>query len=164
MRLNEPITNREVEFAADEPLVSRTDTGGRITFVNHAFIAVSGFTEKELLGAPHNVVRHPHMPKEAFADFWATLKAGRPWEGLVKNRTKTGDFYWVRANATPVVENGQVARVTFPSAPSRHGRRSPKPKPSIRRSPPVQPRGSGCETDRSCDVARLPPSAGSAPA
>jgi aerotaxis receptor len=93
MRVNQPITTREIHFPADAPLVSRTDPGGRITFVNRAFIAVSGFTQDELIGSPHNLVRHPDMPKEAFADLWSTLKAGRPWEGMVKNRTKTGDFY-----------------------------------------------------------------------
>jgi aerotaxis receptor len=120
MRLNEPITDHEVEFAADEPLVSRTDTGGRITFVNRAFIKVSGFNQEELIGSPHNLVRHPHMPKEAFADFWATLKAGRPWEGLVKNRTKKGDFYWVRANATPVITDGKaVGYISIRAKPTR---------------------------------------------
>jgi aerotaxis receptor len=109
VRVNEPITDREVEFPADEPLFSCTDPTGRITVVNRAFMAVSGFTQEELIGAPHNVVRHPHMPKEAFADFWATLKAGRPWEGLVKNRAKSGDFYWVRANATPIIKDGKVS-------------------------------------------------------
>ncbi|MGE5545256.1 MAG: methyl-accepting chemotaxis protein [Solirubrobacterales bacterium] len=92
----------------NELLVSRTDTGGRITFVNAAFVAISGYTEAELIGAPHNLIRHPHMPPEAFADLWSTIKSGRPWEGLVKNRAKNGDFYWVRANVTPVVENGTI--------------------------------------------------------
>jgi methyl-accepting chemotaxis protein/aerotaxis receptor len=73
-------------------LVSGTDPGGRIRFANPAFVAVSGFTAAELEGAPHNLVRHPHMPQGAFADLWATIKAGRPWEGLVKNRAKNGDF------------------------------------------------------------------------
>ena len=63
---------------------------------------------KELIGAPHNIVRHPHMPQAAFADLWATIKRGHPWEGVVKDRTKSGDFYWVSANVTPVVENGKV--------------------------------------------------------
>jgi PAS domain S-box-containing protein len=108
LRLNEPITDREIEIPAHQPLVSRTDPGGRITFVNQAFITVSGFSEAELIGSPHNIVRHPQMPKEAFGDLWKTLKAGRPWEGLVKNRTKQGDFYWVRANATPVIEGANV--------------------------------------------------------
>src|SRR5512145_1170855 len=106
MRVNEPITDREIEMAEGQLLVSRTDPGGRITFVNRAFIAISGYAEDELIGQPHNLIRHPHMPPEAFADLWTTVKSGRPWEGLVKNRTKSGDFYWVRANVTPVVEDG----------------------------------------------------------
>jgi len=85
MRINEPVTNREVEVPADRPLVSRTDTGGRIVFVNKAFIDVSGFTAEELIGAPHNIVRHPDMPQAAFADLWATIRQGHPWEGTVKN-------------------------------------------------------------------------------
>ncbi|PWC81716.1 chemotaxis protein [Azospirillum sp. TSH100] len=120
MRVNTPITDREVHLTEGIPLVSRTDTGGRITFVNQAFVEISGFDEHELIGAPHNIVRHPHMPKEAFADLWATVKAGRPWEGLVKNRTKSGDFYWVRANVTPVMENGEVTGyISIRSKPSR---------------------------------------------
>ncbi|MBI3444784.1 MAG: Tar ligand binding domain-containing protein [Magnetospirillum sp.] len=109
MRDNGPVTNREVELNDGDMLVSRTDPGGRITFVNKAFIDISGFTEQELLGSPHNLVRHPHMPKEAFADLWAAIKAGRPWEGFVKNRCKNGDHYWVRDNVTPYMENGQIA-------------------------------------------------------
>ena len=95
MRVNEPVTNREVLVPEGETIVSRTDAKGRIAFVNKAFIDISGFTAEELIGAPHNVVRHPDMPAEAFADLWKTIKAGGPWEGLVKNRTKSGDFYWV---------------------------------------------------------------------
>ncbi len=108
MRVNEPITNDEAELPDGKPLVSQTDPQGRITFVNHVFTEVSGFSEQELLGAPHNIVRHPHMPKQAFINLWATIKAGRPWDGLVKNRAKNGAFYWVRANVTPVIENGDV--------------------------------------------------------
>ncbi len=108
MRVNEPITNDEAEIPDGQPLVSQTDPQGRITFVNHVFTEVSGFAEEELIGAPHNIVRHPHMPQQAFANLWATIKAGRPWDGLVKNRAKSGAFYWVRANVTPVIENGQV--------------------------------------------------------
>ena len=120
MRDNGPITNREIEMKDGQMLVSRTDTGGRITFVNKAFIDISGFDEAELIGAPHNVVRHPGMPKEAFSDLWAAIKVGRPWEGMVKNRTKTGDHYWVRANVTPTTENGQVTGfVSIRSKPSR---------------------------------------------
>jgi methyl-accepting chemotaxis protein/aerotaxis receptor len=108
MRVNEPVTNREVFLPEGETIVSRTDPGGRIVFVNKAFIDISGFTAEELIGAPHNILRHPDMPREGFADLWKTIKAGRPWEGLVKNRTKSGDFYWVQANVTPVVENGRI--------------------------------------------------------
>ena len=120
MRLNEPITDLEVLVPANEAIVSRTDTGGRITFVNKTFCDVSGFSEQELLGKPHNIVRHPHMPKEGFANLWNTIKAGRPWDGLVKNRTKSGDFYWVRSNVTPVTENGKVAGyISIRERPSR---------------------------------------------
>ncbi len=120
MRDNGPITDREIVLDDHALLVSRTDINGRITFVNAEFVQVSGFTEEELLGAPHNLVRHPHMPKEAFADLWATVKDGRPWEGFVKNRTKSGDYYWVRANVTPVTEDGAVTGyVSIRSKPTR---------------------------------------------
>ena len=109
MRVNEPVTDHEAEVPEGEPLVSRTDPAGRIAFANHVFVELSGFTEQELIGAPHNIVRHPHMPVQAFANLWETIKAGRPWDGLVKNRSKSGGFYWVRANVTPVVEDGKVS-------------------------------------------------------
>jgi PAS domain S-box-containing protein len=120
MRLNEPITAVETELVGDEPIMSRTDANGQITFVNHVFEEVSGFSEAELIGAPHNLVRHPHMPAQAFANLWATIKAGRPWDGLVKNRAKNGNFYWVRANVTPLVENDAVVGyISIRSRPSR---------------------------------------------
>lgn len=108
MKINMPITNREIEFDDSQFMLTRTDLKGVITYANQDFIQVSGFTESELVGSSHNIVRHPDMPVEAFADLWRNLKAGKPWTGLVKNRTKSGDFYWVIANATPVIENGQV--------------------------------------------------------
>lgn len=108
MRDNGPVTNREVLMKDDDILVSGTDTGGRIKFANQSFIDISGFSDDELIGSPHNLVRHSDMPKEAFANLWATIKSGLPWQGLVKNRTKTGDHYWVRANVTPTIENGEV--------------------------------------------------------
>jgi PAS domain S-box-containing protein len=108
MRINTPVTQDEYVLAEGETIVSRTDLKGRITYVNQDFIRASGFTEQELLGQPHNILRHPDMPPEAFADMWATLQAGQPWSGLVKNRRKNGDFYWVVANATPVAEGDQV--------------------------------------------------------
>jgi aerotaxis receptor len=102
------MAEQEWLVAAEDVLVSRTDLQGRIQFANEAFVKASGFTQAELIDRPHNIVRHPDMPKAAFADLWATIKAGRPWEGLVKNRRKDGCFYWVRANVTPVVEGGAV--------------------------------------------------------
>jgi methyl-accepting chemotaxis protein/aerotaxis receptor len=120
MRVNEPITSHEASVPDGEPLVSRTDPGGSIVFANHVFVEVSGFTEEELVGAPHNIVRHPHMPQQAFANLWTTIKAGRPWDGLVKNRNKAGDYYWVRANVTPVVEGGKVTGyISIRSKPTR---------------------------------------------
>lgn len=108
MRENLPITNREYDFPADATLMSTTDPQSRITYANDAFVAASGFTREELEGQPHNLVRHPDMPTEAFADMWATLQAGEPWTAVVKNRRKNGDHYWVRANATPVMRNGVI--------------------------------------------------------
>ncbi len=105
----QPATPRERDFPADATLMSVTDAQGRITYANAAFIAVSGYARDELLGQPHRLVRHPDMPREAFADLWATLRAGLSWTALVKNRCKNGDHYWVRANVTPVRRGGQLA-------------------------------------------------------
>lgn len=90
-------------------LVSRTDTKGRITYVNAPFIELSGYAVEELIGAPHRVIRHPDMPSEVFADLWKTLKAGQAWTGLVKNRCKNGDHYWVRAHVTPIYNGTALA-------------------------------------------------------
>jgi aerotaxis receptor len=109
LRNNGPMTNQEVELGDGDLLVSRTNASGTITFVNQKFIDISGFSEQELVGSPHNIVRHPGMPVEAFADLWSTIKAGKPWEGLVKNRTKSGNHYWVRANVTPLIEDGEIS-------------------------------------------------------
>jgi len=108
MKLNLPVTATEVQFDDAQFMLTRTDLKGVITYANKDFIQVSGFSESELVGSSHNIVRHPDMPAAAFADMWRSLKAGKPWTGLVKNRTKHGDFYWVVANATPVTENNQV--------------------------------------------------------
>ena len=108
MRNNQPVTHQEFAFSDDATLMSTTDLNSYITYANDAFIEVSGFTPEEINGQPHNMVRHPDMPPEAFADMWATLKQGLPWTALVKNRRKNGDHYWVRANAIPVKRNGAV--------------------------------------------------------
>lgn len=107
MRRNEPVTRREYLVSAGASLVSTTDLKGRITYCNPAFVEVSGYTREELLGQPHNLIRHPDMPEEAFRDLWATVSSGRPWAACVKNRRKNGDHYWVQANVTPLMENGR---------------------------------------------------------
>src|SRR5574343_370963 len=101
MKINNPVTQQEYSLSDDVAIISHTDHQGRILFCNDDFVAASGFTREELIGQDHNIVRHPDMPAEAFRDMWATLQAGRPWSGIVKNRRKNGDHYWVRATATP---------------------------------------------------------------
>jgi len=108
MRNNQPVTQKEIPLTADSLIVSKTDLKGLITYVNKDFLDISGFAEAELIGQPHNIVRHPDMPAEAYADLWSNLKDGRPWTGLVKNRCKNGDYYWVLATATPIREDDQV--------------------------------------------------------
>ncbi|MBE0546493.1 MAG: PAS domain-containing protein, partial [Rubrivivax sp.] len=108
MRNNQPVTQTEYDYPDDATLMSVTDTQSHITYANAAFVAVSGYSRDEILGQPHNIVRHPDMPSEAFADMWKTLQGGESWSALVKNRRKTGDHYWVRANAAPVRRNGQL--------------------------------------------------------
>ena len=109
MRNNQPVTQNGLKVPADQTLISVTDLKGRITYANKAFISMSGYANEELLGQPHNLVRHPDMPEEAFRDMWATLEAGHPWTGVVKNRRKNGDFYWVRANVTPMRDGDRIA-------------------------------------------------------
>lgn len=101
MRLNMPVTQNEYVLPPGEIIITRTDGRGKILWVNNAFIEASGFEASELIGQPQNIVRHPDMPSEAFRDLWSTLREGRPWAGLVKNRRKNGDYYWVRATVTP---------------------------------------------------------------
>lgn len=105
MRHNLPVTDKEFPFPAGQTLVSTTDTKGFIVYCNPAFIQVSGFSKQELLGQPHNIIRHPDMPEEAFRDMWDTISSGRPWSALVKNRRKDGSFYWVMANVTPLLND-----------------------------------------------------------
>ena len=120
MRMNTPITQNEYIMEDGKTIVSSTDLQGNINYANPYFLEVSGFTEAEVMGAPQNIVRHPDMPVEAFADLWATIKAGMPWTGLVKNRCKNGDYYWVLANVTPVIEQGkQVGYLSVRTKPSR---------------------------------------------
>jgi methyl-accepting chemotaxis protein len=107
VRVNTPVSNVEYALREGSSIVSKTDLKGVITYANQDFIEASGYTEQELIGQPHNLVRHPDMPEQAYADLWNTLKAGKPWTGIVKNRRKNGDHYWVEANATPIFEGGR---------------------------------------------------------
>jgi len=108
MKINEPVTNNRIEFPSDQILISTTDVKGVTTSANKGFIKVSGYSEEELIGKSHNIVRHPDMPPAAFADLWDNLKAGNPWLGIVKNRAKNGDYYWVKAYVSPTVVDGQL--------------------------------------------------------
>lgn len=108
MRQNLPLTGRERTFADDQRLISATDRHGNIVYCNDEFEAISGFTRAELIGSPHNLVRHPEMPASVYAHMWSCLLAGKSWMGIVKNRCKNGDHYWVEAYVTPVYENGQA--------------------------------------------------------
>lgn len=108
MKKNLPVTQREIDYSESLVFVTKTDTKGIITYANDSFVEVSGFTHEELLGTNHNIVRHPDMPEWAFADLWATVKGGHPWRGIVKNRAKNGDHYWVRANVSPIMNHGVV--------------------------------------------------------
>lgn len=108
MKNNQPVTNNEVSLSESMVITSTTDVKGATTYVNQDFLTISGFSSDELLGKNHNIVRHPEMPPAAFADLWSTIQAGQPWMGLVKNRCKSGDFYWVDAFVTPVTKNGEI--------------------------------------------------------
>ncbi|MGZ3182219.1 MAG: methyl-accepting chemotaxis protein [Telluria sp.] len=120
MRKNLPVTGREYVLDDGRPIVSMTDLKGKITYVNPYFVEVSGFSIQELIGAPHNLVRHPDMPPAAFADLWDTLKRGDLWSAPVKNRRKNGDFYWVHASVTPIRRDGRtVGYMSVRTKPSR---------------------------------------------
>jgi aerotaxis receptor len=108
MRKNLPVTQVENTYSPSQTLVSTTDLKGRITYCNQAFVDVSGYARENLIGKAHSMIRHPDMPEEAFRDLWATIQRGKPWTGIVKNRSASGNHYWVCANVTPLVQGGRV--------------------------------------------------------
>ncbi|EMQ2877541.1 methyl-accepting chemotaxis protein [Vibrio navarrensis] len=108
MKNNGPVTQHEVHFNGLDDLVSVTDLQGKIRFVNDDFVQISGFTREELIGSDHNLVRHSDMPPAAFKDLWHTVKRGENWRGIVKNRCKNGDHYWVEAFVSPILKNGNI--------------------------------------------------------
>ena len=106
MKKNFPITGVEQSYSPQANILSTTDLKGMISYINDDFVEISGFTREELLRKSHNIVRHPEMPPEAFEDLWSSVKSGNSWMGMVKNRCKNGDHYWVNAYVTPIVKNG----------------------------------------------------------
>lgn len=119
MKINLPVTGVEKPFGSGT-IVSKTDLRGILTYANDAFVALSGFSREELIGKNHNLVRHPDMPPAAFAWLWDTIKTGQPWRGIVKNRCKNGDHYWVEAFVVPVRENGKIVEyMSVRTPPSR---------------------------------------------
>ncbi len=109
MKINLPVTNYEVPYDKNLNILSTTDARGTITYVNPDFIQISGFESSELIGRNHNIVRHPDMPPAAFGDLWSTVQADNSWMGIVKNRCKNGNHYWVDAYVTPIKRDGQIA-------------------------------------------------------
>ncbi len=108
MRTNLPVTSAEHFVSPGTSIVSKTDLRGMITYANEAFVKISGYSRDELIGQPHNLLRHPDMPAQAFAHMWDTLKKGNPWKGIVKNRTKDGGFYWVKAVVVPIRKDNET--------------------------------------------------------
>ena len=108
MRNNQPITQVDHPMKEGTFIVSTTDLKGRITSVNEEFVRISGFSEDELIGQPHNLVRHPDMPSLMFQSLWQSLQAGKAWNGIIKNRCKNGDHYWVDASVSPVRRGSEV--------------------------------------------------------
>ncbi len=98
----------ETEVPKNELIISRTDLKGNITYVNDIFAKISGYEVEELIGKPHNIIRHPDMPKSVFKDLWDTIKEGKSWEGYVKNLRKDNGYYWVYASISPLYKNGKI--------------------------------------------------------
>jgi aerotaxis receptor len=106
------VVDHEVPFPDGRLIVSRTDPRGVITQANESFVAMSGYSIDELIGQPHYILRHPHMPSVAFVDLWATVARGEKWSGYVQNLRKDGAFYWVYASVVPNVRNGVIEGYT----------------------------------------------------
>jgi methyl-accepting chemotaxis protein/aerotaxis receptor len=108
MKTNLPVTQHEVDYAESEVFITKTDIKGIVTYANDSFVEISGFHREELIGVNHNLVRHPDMPGWVFKGLWDTLKGGHPWRGIIKNRAKNGDHYWVCATVSPITDQGAV--------------------------------------------------------
>jgi aerotaxis receptor len=114
------LKNREIELNKKMMIVSETNEKGIITYANNDFCTIAGFSKEELIGKPHSLVRHQDMPKAAFEDLWRTVKAGKIWNGIVKNRTKNGGYYWVNATAYPSkTKNGEIRYISVRVKPTK---------------------------------------------
>ena len=112
--------SKEIKLDKSIMIVSETNKKGIITYVNDDFCKIAGYTKEELIGKPHNMVRHHDMPKLAFKGLWETIKKGQTWKGIVKNFAKNGDFYWVSATAFPVVKkNGKTKLISIRTKPTK---------------------------------------------
>lgn len=110
----------EIELDKKTMIVSETDEKGIIIYANDDFCSIAGYSKEELIGQPHNIVRHPDMPKAAFADLWSTIQGGKIWKGIVKNKTKDGNYYWVNATAYPSTSsNGKKRYISVRIKPTR---------------------------------------------
>jgi len=107
----------ETEVPENELIISRTDLKGIITYVNDTFADISGYEPDELIGKAHNVVRHPDMPKSAFADVWKTIEEGKVWSGYIKNMRKDRGYYWVHAEVSGVYKDGKLVEYKSLRAP-----------------------------------------------
>ncbi len=112
--------SKEIELNKDTMIVSETDEKGLIQYANDDFCTIVGYSKKELIGKPHNIVRHEDMPKVAFEDLWKTIQSGKVWNGIVKNKTKTGDFYWVNATAyQSKTQDGKIRYISVRVRPTK---------------------------------------------
>lgn len=106
------VIDQEVPFPDGRLIVSRTDTTGILTHCNQSFIDMSGYTEEELIGQNHYILRHPDMPAVAFQGLWDTIKKGKKWHGHVKNLRKDGKYYWVHATVIPNIRGTETVGYT----------------------------------------------------
>lgn len=108
MKKNYPVIDEEILVNSGDLLVSKTDKKGIIEYVSPDFCRICEFTPEEMIGYSHNIIRHPDVPPSYFQELWELLKLGRPWNGILKNRSSSGKYYWVEATITAVLRDGNT--------------------------------------------------------